>query len=90
MSMRQDYEAYLERHGKISGGSMGNYYLEQESRYVWPFHIYGPVWYVGDSWVCVHLIAAGAGPLGVSCAAWDLWGGVTSPGGGCDLWGSVT
>lgn len=28
-----------------------------------PFHIYGPVYYVGDSWVCIHLIDTGDGLL---------------------------
>ena len=39
------------------------YFLDQESRYVHPFRIFGNVWYVGDSWVCVHLIDTGDGLL---------------------------
>ena len=39
------------------------FFLNQESRYVHPFRIFGNVWYVGDSWVCVHLIDTGEGLL---------------------------
>ena len=39
------------------------YFIDQESRYVHPFRIFGNVWYVGDSWVCVHLIDTGDGLL---------------------------
>ncbi|MBQ3728885.1 MAG: MBL fold metallo-hydrolase, partial [Spirochaetales bacterium] len=39
------------------------YFQDQESRYVHPFQIFGNVWYVGDSWVCVHLIDTGDGLL---------------------------
>lgn len=63
MSMKQNYEAYMERQKKIEISPMGSYHLRQESRYVPPFNIYGPVWYVGDDWVCVHLIDTGEGLL---------------------------
>lgn len=39
------------------------YFIEQEKRYVHPFNIYGNIWYVGDNWVCVHLIDTGNGLL---------------------------
>ena len=39
------------------------FFLNQERRYVHPFRIFGNVWYVGDSWVCVHLIDTGEGLL---------------------------
>lgn len=42
---------------------VSKYFLNQEARYVHPFRIYGNVWYVGDSWVCVHLIDTGNGLL---------------------------
>lgn len=64
MSMRSDYEAYLSRRAAIAADPMGgNIFLDQESRYVHPFRIFGNVWYVGDSWVCVHLIDTGDGLL---------------------------
>ncbi len=45
----------------------GKYMVEQEARYVHPFHMFGNVWYVGDSWVCVHLIDTGDGLLLIDC-----------------------
>lgn len=64
MSHRQDYEAYLAAREKmIREDPMHHYSTDQESRYVHPFQIYGNVWYVGDSWVCVHLIDTGNGLL---------------------------
>lgn len=58
MSMRTEYEEHLRRHEALS-----EHWLGQESRYVTPFRIYGPVWYVGDDWVCAHLVDTGDGLL---------------------------
>lgn len=63
MSMRQDYESYLARRQAVAEDFHGPIWLDQESRYVHPFQIYGNIWYVGDSWVCVHLIDTGDGLL---------------------------
>lgn len=63
MSMKEDFQAYQARREEMSKSRMGHYWLNQESRYVHPFQIYGNVWYVGDSWVCVHLIDTGDGLL---------------------------
>lgn len=63
MSMRQDYENYMARREALAKTRLGHYWLDQESRYVHPFQLYGNVWYVGDSWVCVHLIDTGDGLL---------------------------
>lgn len=63
MSIRESYEAYLDRRDRLSRSPMVRYWLNQESRYVHPFRLYGNVWYVGDSWVCVHLIDTGDGLL---------------------------
>ena len=72
MSIKQDYKAYLERREQIAKRPFSSIWLEQESRYVHPFRIYGNVWYVGDSWVCVHLIDTDDGLLLIdsgSCGA---------------------
>ena len=61
--MRQQYEDYRQRREALANSRMGHYWLDQESRYVHPFRLYGNVWYVGDSWVCVHLIDTGDGLL---------------------------
>lgn len=63
MGLRQDYESYLARRQAVADDFHGPIWLDQESRYVHPFQIYGNVWYVGDSWVCVHLIDTGDGLL---------------------------
>ncbi len=63
MSMRSDYEAYQAAYRKAASGPMARYWVDQESRYVHPFRLYGNVWYVGDTWVCVHLIDTGDGLL---------------------------
>ena len=63
MTMKKSYQAYLDRRADLAQNKLGHYWLDQESRYVHPFQIYGNVWYVGDSWVCVHLIDTGDGLL---------------------------
>ena len=56
------YDSYLAKHAALLKMS-GRHYVGQESRYVHPFQIFGNVWYVGDDWVCVHLIDTGDGLL---------------------------
>ena len=56
------YDAYAARHEELLN-KPGRHYVEQERGYVHPFRIFGNVWYVGDSWVCVHLIDTGDGLL---------------------------
>ncbi len=64
MAIREQYEQYLTRRKENFRHPMDQtIWLNQESRYVHPFRIYGNVWYVGDSWVCVHLIDTGEGLL---------------------------
>lgn len=63
MSMREDYNAYAVGRESFRKNRMSQYFFDQEQRYVHPFQLYGNVWYVGDSWVCVHLIDTGDGLL---------------------------
>ena len=63
MSIRSDYLDWQQRHEHLVNGTMGRIWKNQESRYVHPFRIFGNVWYVGDDWVCVHLIDTGDGLL---------------------------
>ena len=63
MGMEQDYRAYMQRRENLAKDHYGTLWLNQEERYVHPFRIFGNVWYVGDSWVCVHLIDTGDGLL---------------------------
>jgi len=61
--LKENYAAYEARRAAMKNEELGGVFIRQESRYVHPFHLYGPVWYVGDSWVCVHLIDTGEGLL---------------------------
>ena len=63
MSIHDEYTAYEARRKAIEETHFGAIWLDQMSRYVHPFNLYGPIWYVGDSWVCVHLIDTGNGLL---------------------------
>lgn len=63
MSMKQDYELYMAKRAEMETTHFGPLWLNQEKRYVHPFKIFGNIWYVGDSWVCVHLIDTGDGLL---------------------------
>lgn len=63
MSMRSEYEAYIARQEKLKNHPMARYWISQESRYVKPFRMYGNLYYVGDDWVCAHLVDTGDGLL---------------------------
>lgn len=63
MSIKQDYDFYLKRREHVAASALASVWQDQEERYVPPFRLYGPVWFVGDSWVCVHLIDTGDGLL---------------------------
>lgn len=63
MPIQQSYAAYEARRKVVAEDHFAHIWFSQESRYVHPFQIYGNVWYVGDTWVCVHLIDTGDGLL---------------------------
>lgn len=63
MSMRSEYEEYIARQEKLKAHPMSRYWINQESRYVHPFQMYGNLYYVGDSWVCAHIVDTGEGLL---------------------------
>lgn len=63
MSEQSGYQAYLERRRAMDADHYRDIWLFPEQRWVTPFQLYGNVWYVGDSWVCVHLIDTGDGLL---------------------------
>jgi len=63
MSAKTDYTSMHERRKEVRKNPMTKVFFNQEARYVEPFQIYGNVYYVGDSWVCVHLIDTGDGLL---------------------------
>lgn len=62
--LREAYEVYEKRRAEwLEAPIVRKFFIEQEKRYVHPFQLYGNVYYVGDSWVCVHLIDTGDGLL---------------------------
>lgn len=63
MTMKERYDTYMTARQEVLSRKMSGYFYNQEARYVHPFRLYGNVWYVGDSWVCVHLIDTGDGLL---------------------------
>lgn len=63
MSIVKDYENYLAKRAEFEKNPMSKYWTKQAERYMEPFRMFGNVYYVGDSWVCVHLIDTGDGLL---------------------------
>ena len=75
MSIKQEYEDYAARREALAKTHFGPIWLNPLDRYVHPFRIWGNVWYVGDSWVCVHLIDTGDGLLLIdsgNCGCTDM------------------
>lgn len=59
-------EQYVQREEQIQAfldQCQNDIWTDQESRYIHPFQIFGNIYYVGDIWVCVHLIDTGDGLL---------------------------
>ncbi|WP_418714910.1 MBL fold metallo-hydrolase [Blautia hydrogenotrophica] len=63
MSMKSEYGFYMQQQNALKASGNGRFFTDQESRYTEPFQIYGNLYYVGDSWVCVHLVDTGDGLL---------------------------
>ena len=63
MSMKQDYEDFINKQKTFFSRPMSEYSKHQEKRYMNPFQMFGNLYYVGDTWVCIHLIDTGDGLL---------------------------
>jgi len=64
MSMKKDYEVYRAKQEKLKEDPRAcRVWVNQESRYIKPFRMYGNLYYVGDSAMCVHLVDTGEGLL---------------------------
>jgi len=63
MTKKELYDDMLAKQQKLTSHPMARYWINQESRYVEPFQIYGNLYYVGDTWVCAHIIDTGEGLL---------------------------
>lgn len=68
MTAKENYLAQKSRReDRIQNDPMFKVFYNQEKRWITPFHIFGNVYYAGDSWVCVHLIDTGSGLLLIDC-----------------------
>lgn len=64
MAFKENYTNYLqERYDKKNDEFFNRVWVDQEYKYVKPFKIFENLYYVGDSWVCVHLVDTGDGLL---------------------------
>ncbi len=63
MTKRDMYNDMLAKQQQLTSHPMARYWMNQESRYVKPFQMYGNLYYVGDSWVCAHIVDTGEGLL---------------------------
>ena len=63
MSIKKNYQDFCERRAEFEKNPLSKYWTGQTGRYMEPFRMFGNVYYVGDSWVCVHLIDTGDGLL---------------------------
>lgn len=61
MTMKDAYQGYLDKRDTLKTSPMVRVWINQESRYVEPFRMYGNLYYVGDSWVCAHIVDTGNG-----------------------------
>ena len=61
--MKSLYDAYIEKREALKKNPMSRVWINQEARYVKPFQMYGNLYYVGDDWVCAHIVDTGEGLL---------------------------
>ncbi len=62
-NLRKQYDLYVKRQKEFHDQELSHYWIRQEDRYVEPFRLFGQIYYIGDNWVCVHLIDTGNGLL---------------------------
>ena len=74
MSIREDYQHYLERQQTFNAMPMSAYFRQQEKRYVHPFRMFGNLYYVGETWVCIHLVDTGDGLLLIDAGNYNTSG----------------
>jgi metallo-beta-lactamase class B len=74
MSMKKDYEAFLAKKEAFFSRPISEMWKHQEKRYMKPFQIFGNLYYVGESWVCIYLINTGDGLLLLDAGNYDTSG----------------
>lgn len=63
MTEYENYQNWLAMRTEMQKQPHSDAFFDQEKRYVEPFRMYGNVYYVGDNWICGHLIDTGDGLL---------------------------
>lgn len=61
MNYKEQYELHMQEFGKLKNSDTAHLWINQAKRYVKPFQIYGNLYYVGDSDICMHIIDTGNG-----------------------------
>ena len=74
MSMKKDYEDFLAKKEVFFLRPISKMWKNQEKRYIKPFNMFGNLYYVGESWVCVYLIDTGDGLLLLDAGNYDTSG----------------
>jgi len=59
MLMKEKYDIFIEKQNAMLNSRSAYAFTHQEKRYMEPFQIFGNLYYVGDEWVCIHLIDTG-------------------------------
>lgn len=63
MTMKEKYAQRAQEYEELKKSSKAHFWVDQVSRYVEPFQIFGNLYYVGDNNICMHLIDTGDGLL---------------------------
>lgn len=61
MSIQQDYEEFKAKQKAFFSKPMSKIWRHQEKRYMKPFQMFGNLYYVGETWLCMHLVDTGDG-----------------------------
>jgi metallo-beta-lactamase class B len=74
MSMKKDYEDFMARKKEFFRRPISEMWRDQEKRYIKPFQMFGNLYFVGETWVCVYLINTGDGLLLLDAGNFDTSG----------------
>jgi metallo-beta-lactamase class B len=56
MSIQKNYEEFKAKQAAFFSTPMSKMWQHQEKRYLKPFQIFGNLYYVGETWLCMHLV----------------------------------
>ena len=61
MPIQNDYKEFKVKQEAFFSTPMSKVWRHQEQRYMKPFQMFGNLYYVGETWVCMHLVDTGDG-----------------------------